>query len=631
MKEQKETTGITGCRRMKEALRKSEGKYRSLVENMPDVVWTSDNKGNTTFISKNIKKVYGYTPEEIYRSVNRLWFGRVHPDYIEKLKGAYKALFEKKKRFDIEYRIKRKDGKWIWLHDRAISIYKKDGVMYADGIFSDITEREKAEERLKKEKTFSETILTTTVDGIDIVNENLNILFMNKTFLNIFGRKSIGKKCYQVYKDNKKQCELCPLRKQIKIGETKSLVVPGVAGGKIFEIFHTGIRLSNGKKAILEVFRDVTEQKKVEEALKESEGKFRSMVETTSDWTWEVDKNGVYTYSSPKIKDILGYEPKEIIGKTPFDLMPKDEAKKIAKIFGEIAKKKKPFSGLENWNVHKNGTRVLLETSGIPVLDKKRNLIGYRGIDRDVTECKKAKETIKKQLEELRELDKAKTDFLNIISHELKTPLTAISAHLDVLDELKSNLTEQEIKSLEALERNSNQLKTLIGNILEISRMESKRFELNKTKINLNNCINNVIRELKIISDKKGLKLTTKAGKLPKIEADENRLKEILNNLIGNAIKFTEKGSVAVEAKKQNNHILVRVIDTGIGVPKDKMKNIFQKFYQVDSSLGRRYGGTGLGLSITKKMVEAHGGKTNVKSVLGKGSTFSFTLPIKGK
>lgn len=240
-------------------------------------------------------------------------------------------------------------------------------------------------------------------------------------------------------------------------------------------------------------------------------------------------------------------------------------------------------------------------------------------------------EDLREAHENLRELDKAKIDFMNIVSHELKTPLTAVSAHLDVLDGLKGNLSKQELSSLEAIKRNNNQLRMLIDNILEIARMESKRFELNKTKINLKDNIGDVIKELKILSDKKGLKLTTKVGILPKIEADENRVREILNNLISNAIKFTEKGSVTVEAKKRNNYILVSVIDTGIGIPKDKMKNLFQRFYQVDSSLGRRYGGTGLGLLISKKVVEAHGGKINVESVLGKGSTFSFTLPIRGK
>lgn len=165
-------------------------------------------------------------------------------------------------------------------------------------------------------------------------------------------------------------------------------------------------------------FRDISKRKKAEETLRESEQKFRNLVETTTDWMWEVDKNGVYTYVSPKVKDILGYEPKEIIGKTPFDLMPKDEAKRIAKIFGKIAKKKESFSRLENWNVHKNRTKVLLETNGIPILDEKRNLIGYRRIDRDITERKKMGKELQKEKEKWASLTENTDDVIMIADNK---------------------------------------------------------------------------------------------------------------------------------------------------------------------------------------------------------------------
>ena len=124
------------------------------------------------------------------------------------------------------------------------------------------------------------------------------------------------------------------------------------------------------------------------------------------------------------------------------------------------------------------------------------------------------------------------------------------------------------------------------------------------------------------------MKIITKIGRIPKVNVDEMRIKEVITNLLSNAIKFTEKGSITIEAKREGDCVLVKVTDTGIGIPKDKIKNLFKKFYQVDSSLSRRYGGTGLGLSITKQIVEAHGGKIGVESEVGKGSTFWFTIPI---
>jgi signal transduction histidine kinase len=236
---------------------------------------------------------------------------------------------------------------------------------------------------------------------------------------------------------------------------------------------------------------------------------------------------------------------------------------------------------------------------------------------------------LRKANEELKEVDQTKTNFLNVVSHELKTPLTAIFAHLGVLESLNLKCAgEQEIKSLDAISRNSSYLKMLIENILEISRIEAKKFELNYEKLNMAEAINEVVENLKILSKKKSLKLITKVEKLPAVEADRERVREILSNLVSNAIKFTEKGSVTIEAVKQADSILVSIMDTGIGVPQDKISNLFKKFYQVDSSLGRKYGGTGLGLSITKQLVELQGGKIGVESIEGKGSTFYFTLPI---
>ncbi len=255
-----------------------------------------------------------------------------------------------------------------------------------------------------------------------------------------------------------------------------------------------------------------------------------------------------------------------------------------------------------------------------------------------ITTLKKTRTAMLNMMEDLREanadlkeLDKAKTNFLNIVSHELKTPLTAISAHLDILDDTKSNFNKQQRSSLEAIVRNSNQLKILINNILEISRIESKKFELTPELLNLKDLITEVANELRILADKKGLKLIEKIDKLPLIKADRERVKGILNNLILNAIKFTEKGSITIEAKKEGDFVLINITDTGIGIPKDKIKNLFKKFYQVDASLGRRYGGSGLGLSITKQLVKLHGGKISVQSKEGGGTTFSFTLPIKSK
>ncbi len=167
---------------------------------------------------------------------------------------------------------------------------------------------------------------------------------------------------------------------------------------------------SGGITGISGMLRDITERKQAEEALRESEQRFRSLVETTSDWVWDVDQNGVYTYASPKVKDLLGYGPAEVIGKTPFDFMPAEEAERVEGLFRAIAESREPFAGWENTNLHKDGRRVVLDTSGVPILDADGNLLGYRGIDRDITERKRAEEALRESEKKFRNLTEEITD-----------------------------------------------------------------------------------------------------------------------------------------------------------------------------------------------------------------------------
>gem|GEM_PF-1012928 len=212
---------------------------------------------------------------------------------------------------------------------------------------------------------------------------------------------------------------------QIIIGEallgkktlfSAELEVRAKNGQILWGLFHARLNLKDGIPETVQVFaQDITDLKKSEEECKVAQERFKSLVESTSDWIWEINQNGIYIYASPKIKDILGYEPSEVLGKTPFHLMPKQETEKIAIKFQEFAKQKTPFHSLENWNVHKNGTLVLLETSGVPILDDKGRLLGYRGIDRDITERKKTEEALRTSEERLQNIISAMDEGIVLI------------------------------------------------------------------------------------------------------------------------------------------------------------------------------------------------------------------------
>ena len=281
------------------------------------------------------------------------------------------------------------------------------------GVARDITERKKIQDGLREsEERFSKAFHNNPA-AMAISNIDGQIVNVNESFERLMGYTKdevIGKIGCDIGLYG--PCEQDELVRQLKEkGKVSNVEMTfrQKSGNQVNVLFSLEPITLNKEPYSLGIAIDNTERKKAEEALKESEERFRALVESTSDMIWQVDEKAVYTYISPKVKDILGYEPHEIVGKTPFDLIDEEDEEKIVNSFLEIANKKEPFYGLENWNVHKNGSRVLLETSGVPILDKKGQLLGYRGIDRDITERKKtegalanAQVILKRQLDEIK-------------------------------------------------------------------------------------------------------------------------------------------------------------------------------------------------------------------------------------
>jgi len=234
--------------------------------------------------------------------------------------------------------------------------------------------------------------------------------------------------------------------------------------------------------------------------------------------------------------------------------------------------------------------------------------------------------------EDLKSLDVAKAEFLNMVSHELKTPLTPITANLEILDDGDfGSLSKKQSKILLAVVRNVERLREIIGNLLEISRIEAGKFVLNMEPVQLNQLAKEAFRDIEAAAKDKGLKVSMDLGRLPRIKSDKGRIEECISNYMNNALKFTLKGSIVLQTTKDKNHVKVSVTDTGVGVEKENIRNLFQKFYQTGKTEVGKAKGVGLGLYSVKKLIEMHGGKVGVESTFGKGSTFWFTLPVGGK
>jgi len=276
---------------------------------------------------------------------------------------------------------------------------------------------------------------------------------------------------------------------------------------------------------------------------------------------------------------------------------------------------------------------VWLTVNGLPVFDSNGELSEVLISFIDITERKKAEELVKQQLEEMKALDKMKTDFMNVAAHELKSPLIPIRTYVQMLaDEQYGPLTSSQKEVLENVLRNAKRLQNLIGKVIDTLKLESKYMKFEFKKTNVASVVRIAAENYREAANQKGIKIETDIGKMPKIDADENRLLQVLTNLTDNAIKFTDKGKIKLSARKKGGLIVISVMDTGIGMSGEQLSHIFEKFYQAETGAERKAQGTGLGLTICKGIVEAHGGTIRAESAgLGKGATFTIQIPIRNK
>ncbi len=285
-----------------------------------------------------------------------------------------------------------------------------------------------ARDRLKPEKgeVKAAAIIDAMIDGVTIIDLQGRIIDINRATTQQHGyekEEAIGRTSEELFMAEKDRPKFLKAVRRVSAGKpvkaSDYLAIHKDGTEFLASISLSVLKDSEGRpSAVVVVHRDITGRQQAEGALQEDEERFRSLVEATSDWIWEVDPNGTYTYASPKVKELLGYEPDEIIGKTPFDFMPAEEAKRVAAEFAAIVEARRPFSHLENLNLHKDGRIVMLETSGVPIFNANGDWLGYRGIDRDTTERKQAEERLKASEEYSRRLIDSSLDM--IISVDMK-------------------------------------------------------------------------------------------------------------------------------------------------------------------------------------------------------------------
>lgn len=376
-----------------------------------------------------------------------------------------------------------------------------------------------------------------------------------------------------------------------------------------------------------------TSLKKTLEDLREREARISSIVNTTVDGIITVDEEKIIESFNQAAEKIFGYRADEVIGSNVSILMPAPHQigyNQHVQTYLNGGRPKVLGMSREVVGRRKNGTMFPIELSMSEADLGNRRI--FTGILRDITERKKAEEELQKAKEAAESANQAKSDFLSGMSHEIRTPMNAIIGMGELM--METPLNDEQKRYIETLMHAGENLLNMINDILDISKIEAGYLELESTEFNLQELLDKACDIMAIRARDKGIRLSCNV--LPeapvRLVGDSGRLRQVILNLLGNAIKFTDNGEVVLEVSKQSSDtvtLLFSVRDTGIGIPDDKVNRIFDKFTQADSSTTRKYGGTGLGLTISKRLVELMGGRIWVTSNVGVGSTFYFTADFQ--
>jgi len=628
-------TDITKRKKAEEALRESEARFRAVMDHSPAAIILKDQDGRYLLVNQTWHRWFNRENKETVGRTAHDFFSK---DYADDVTARDQEVMERGSPVDLERETRLADGKLRNMRVYKFPIFGANREVAGVGtIEADITDRRRAEIATRESEERLQTVLDHMPATVFFRDLKGKFLFINRTYEETYGleRESvIGKTLHDLFpKDDADRCAAIT-QNVLDSGRVteREYTAESVAEERVFSTvmfpIHAG---AGGIVGVGGVELDITERKRAEKALLESQLRMRSLIDNSPSEIVIKDTDLRYVQVNRIFEEHYDVKREDLVGKRVRDALPTSMADAIEVQDAEVMKSGVPVEMELDALIH-GETRINLE-SKFPIPDDDGNVIGIGGIATDITERKRAERELEKAKEAADAANKAKDDLVAMVSHEIRTPMNGALGMARLLWE--TQLDDDQRDCVGTIVSSGEALVRLVDDLLDVSKLEAGALDLETIPFIATDLVDQVIGLMASRADEKSLKLSRNVDPdiPPVLIGDPHRLRQILLNLISNAIKFTSKGSVAVDAAlvaRESDTAVVRftVADTGQGIKAAAQKKLFSPYSQGAVEVARKYGGTGLGLTICRRLAELMDSEIVLESKYRKGSTFRFDVPF---
>jgi PAS domain S-box-containing protein len=618
----------------KEALERERKLLRTLIDNLPDLVYVKDCESRFMDASASVARLMGAKGREDLVGKTDFDFyprdlaARYRADEQEVIRSGRAMLSREEPCRDAA-------GNEVWLLSSKLPLRDNSGrVVGLIGVGYDITARRRAEESLHRERSLLRTLIDNTPDYIYVKDTANRFLIANTALARRMGAASadelLGKTDLDYYPTELATKFIRDEQEIMQSGRpviNREECVQDASGNTVWHLTtEVPFRDAAGSVVgLVGIGRVITERKQAELGLRESQERFRAFMENSPAVAFMKDEQGRYVFSNSTFAQIFGRSSADLAGKQASDWLPPEVAQQFLEHDALVLSEDRLHEFIETVPTPDGDLRDILVFKFPFKNTFGKRFVGAVGID--ITERRRAEKQLQQAKQAAEAANRAKSQFLANMSHEIRTPMNGILGMTELA--LDTQLTPEQREYLGMVKASADSLLTVINDILDFSKIEAGKLDLESIEFSLRSSLEPAMKALALRAHEKGLELNchVQPDVPDAVVGDPGRLRQVLVNLVGNAVKFTERGEVTVQVERQSEEgrLHFSVQDTGIGIPPEKQAAIFESFTQADGSTARRYGGTGLGLTISRRLVEMMGGCMWVESTPGRGSTFHFT------